>query len=400
MSMVNTALKEWFAEHIIGAREVDLLSDVSKLAFGFSNETFVVGVGWTDDAGARHEKEYVLRLPPPGENGLLAPYDIGKQYQIMGALKDSPIPVPAVLWYEEGTEIFGRPFFVMEKLDGTAFEKAVPSAFANFAPDDARDMARRAVTMIAHVAQVDWKSSGIDCLGDTADPTGPELDRWVTYFEGSRVGEMPAFGLIIDWLRANKPQPSGRIGLLHGDAKWGNFMWADDGQVVSFNDWEMASLGDPLIDLSYFLCTTFIGGSENPFPMKTGLSRLEVIALYSELTGIDVKDDDLRWYEVLNYFKLASIIYRMQYLFAIGASDDLRFAFSKIGLNLWLGSALRLIGADPATDPGIPPIDSEKLSAAAQKTLRDSVIPALDSPQIAEQAALVAAALGHLTVSV
>jgi aminoglycoside phosphotransferase (APT) family kinase protein len=261
-------LRAWFERAMPGPRNLRLLSDVSlKLEPGFSNETVINDVAWTDDDceqmgfsnetviidvawtddGCEQKETFVLRTSPLPGRGLLAPYNVARQFRIMRCLDGTGVPVPKTLWLEESPEVLGRPFFIMAKVPGYSFDAApAPPPFDRLDADAQRALVRRAVEAYAAIANVDWHACGIDFLGNGGDSLTLEIERWVSYGRQFGMQDILGFQVVLEWLRANKPRPSDRIALVHGDAKWGNIMWDERGEVVAVNDWELTSIGDPL----------------------------------------------------------------------------------------------------------------------------------------------------------
>lgn len=367
-------LRAWFERAMPGPRNLRLLSDVSlKLEPGFSNETVINDVAWTDDDceqmgfsnetviidvawtddGCEQNETFVLRTSPLPGRGLLAPYNVARQFRIMRCLDGTGVPVPKTLWLEESPEVLGRPFFIMAKVPGYSFDAApAPPPFDRLDADAQRALVRRAVEAYAAIANVDWHACGIDFLGNGGDSLTLEIERWVSYGRQFGMQDILGFQVVLEWLRANKPSPSDRIALVHGDAKWGNIMWDERGEVVAVNDWELTSIGDPLMDLGYLLRVLFVGIEDRSTILEHTLTRDEVVAVYAENT--DLKIENLEWYEVLSCFKLAAIVCRMQQMFDTGETDELRFAAGSSAARMFLSTALQLMGEDAYIDLGLP----------------------------------------------
>jgi aminoglycoside phosphotransferase (APT) family kinase protein len=365
-------LRAWFERTIPRARNLRLVSDVSsKLSTGFSNETVVIGVAWTDDDG-EHREMFVLRTSPPPGRGLLAPYDVARQFRIMRCLAGNGVPVPKMLWLEQSPEVLGRPFFVMAKVRGYSFDAApAPPPFDRLDAGAQRTLVSRAVQAYAAIANIDWHACGIDFLGNGEYSLTLEIERWVRYGRQFGMQDIPGFQVVLEWLRANKPSPSDRIALVHGDAKWGNIMWNERGEVVAIHDWELASIGDPLMDLGYLLRVLFIGLEDRSTVLEHTLSRDEVVAVYAEDTGLDI--ENLEWYETLACFKLAAIVCRMQQMFDTGETDELRFASGSSAARIFLSTALQLMGENADVDYGLPDPRHDRIVDAVARSLALSV---------------------------
>jgi aminoglycoside phosphotransferase (APT) family kinase protein len=382
-------LRAWLERAIPGARNLRLLSDVSsKLVTGFSNETVIDDLAWTDDdckstgfsnetvvidvawmdRNCEQQQTFVLRTSPLSGRGLLAPYDVARQFHIMRCLDGTAVPVPKMLWLEESPEVLGRPFFIMAKVPGYCFDAApAPPPFDRLDSEAQRALVRRAVEAYAAIANVDWHACGIDFLGDGGDSLTLEIERWVTYGRQFAMQDIPGFQVVLEWLRANQPSPNERIALVHGDAKWGNIMWDERGQVVAVNDWELTSIGDPLMDLGYLLRVLFVGLKDRSTVLEHTLTRDEVVAVYAENTGLEL--ENLEWYEVLSCFKLAAIVCRMQQMFDTCETDELRFATGSSATRMFLSTALQLMDEDAYIDLGLPPPRGDRIMNVFARTL-------------------------------
>ena len=337
-------LSAWWASRLPGASDV-AVRQVEHLAAGHSNDTFAVEVSWRD-GGAQRLQTFVLRTPPAGV-GLLAPYDVARQFQVMRALSGSAVPVPRVLWLEENAQVLGRPFFVMEKLDGLCIEKDVPAEIA--APQHVRRLCERYVDLIAEVHRVDWRARGLGFLGDGAAHLQREIAWWDAEIRRHQQGELPAFDCMLDWLKQHLPPRGGPVTLVHGDAKIGN-LFLRGTEVVALFDWEMAAIGDPLTDLGWASLqwnTPSALLSNHP----GALTRDELLARYSQVSGNPVHD--LPFYEGLAGLKLCAILFVASMLYRTGRSSDPRFLrFGNEVLPKSLTKVLAIMGIDRPVPAG------------------------------------------------
>ncbi len=382
MNDQTEALQTWFGQRLPGAK---LRSEVSRRPMGFSNDTFVIDLVWQPQDGSERAESFVLRAPPAGQ-GLLAPYDLSKQFGVMDKLAGSAVPVPAMLWYESDESVLGREFFVMEKVDGIAFESTVPSEFADTSAVAQEEMVRRAIRAIADVHRFDWRAAGIDFLGEGQDFLRLELERWAQMYSSSAADTMPAFEQMLAWLRQEIPIQSKSITLVHGDAKWGNFLWSPQGELLSLLDWEMCGVGDPLTDLAYHLTMAFMGG-DTFSPLPQGLSHDEIVALYASSSGVEVHD--LRWYEALQAFKLAAILLRMHRMFVDGETGDLRFALVAPAVEAFIRRALACADLDLNTEIGPISVPPRRVAEAFAAVVAEVIVPDLTDEYAVQQAQMI-----------
>ncbi len=268
------------------------------VAGGKSNLTYVLGDG---------RSQWVLRRPPLG-HVLETAHDMAREHRVMAALGASEVPVPHMVTLCADPEVLGAPFYVMSFVGGTIYRTQEQLAAVSRA--DADRLADDLVDVLARLHAVDPASVG---LGDLGRPEGyleRQVRRWGTQLAGSRSREVPGLDALGARLAERVPA-SRRTGLVHGDYKLDNVVVAPTG-IVAVLDWEMATLGDPLMDLVNMVgwwdgirdtdgTPTSAAPADQPaFPPSTRL-----LDRYASATGADL--DDLPWYTGLFCYKLAAI---------------------------------------------------------------------------------------------
>jgi aminoglycoside phosphotransferase (APT) family kinase protein len=266
---------------------------------GHSGFTYFVDVDGRDGAGA-----YVLRLPPPGA-AIRGPADIPRQGRIMAALHELGLPAPRIVANVEEPALDGRPFCLMERVDGVRIEQAVGLARPT-------DIARAAVEVLRRLQQVAPAQSGIG--GEPVVSLTEEMLRWNWLMQRAPeelTTEAPHLGAMLASRRPEEPAPA----LVHGDYHYGNMLFrVEDGvppgsekkapRVVALLDWEIAQLGAPLLDLGC-LCVVAQRNAADPDAPNPGggmdLDVAEVVALYG--AGME----EARWYLALSCYKYAAI---------------------------------------------------------------------------------------------
>jgi len=158
----SALLRDWFATELAEADDVRV-EGLDRVELGHSAETILLTLAWSagDD---QHRRNVVLRVRPP-EPGLLEPYDLEQQFRILRALEPTPVKSPKVLWHEGTGDVLGRPFYVMERVGGTVYERTVPGALAG-APERLRRMSQSLVENLAAIHVVDVQAAGLGFLGD------------------------------------------------------------------------------------------------------------------------------------------------------------------------------------------------------------------------------------------
>lgn len=263
----------------------------------------------------RGGRGFVLRRPPanprPQSNRIMA-----REIRLLGGLAGSAVPHPRLIAACLDETVLGAVFYLMEPVDGFNPTVAMPGP----ASEDASVRHRMGIALVdalAALAGVDIDAAGLGDFGRLDGFLERQIRRWAdelagyARFEGwsgpQALGDVTMVG---DWLE--KHRPAGMTpGIIHGDYHVGNVIYGDDGALLAVVDWEMATLGDPLIDLGRLLVSWPVDGHRRPFTMRvdplTGFpSREEMIARYAARTGRDVAD--LPWFEVLACYKLGIIL--------------------------------------------------------------------------------------------
>ncbi len=271
---------------------------------GNSNETLLL-----ESPAARR----VLRHPPPAS---LSPgaHSMGREWRVLGAIDGRGVPAPRPLAFAEADEVPGGPWLAMELIDGVALTEDLPPDYAPGA-DSVAAVGEAAIDALAALHNLDWRAAGLDGLGRPEGFLERQVDRWRAHFERHQVRELPDFDRVAAWLDANRPEPQ-EPALLHGDFHLDNCLFAPrpPAVVAAIVDWEMATIGDPLLDLGLLLG---FWGKDRParpaMPWVQALtrvpgapSRADLAARYAAATGRNV--ESLPWYMALAFWKLASIV--------------------------------------------------------------------------------------------
>ncbi len=318
------ALAPWLAQRL-GAQEV-AIRDLRRHSEGFSWHTYTLAAQWRDPAtGAPRTQRFAVRREP--EDGLLPPYDAVAQHAVHAAVQAAAdIPVPALRWLETDPAVLGRRFYVMDALDGHVPVQWRPDDPVAFPTPAARQrIGEQFVDILGRIHAVDWRAAGLAAhLPVPADAEAAarlQIERWERAYAESVLVEVPLLRTAFAWLRGNVAT-SGRLGLVHGDYRLGNFM-VRDGRIVGVFDWELAHLSDPVEDIAYSGLALFRGRS----PLWSHLLPREAyLGRYRERTGLDVADDVLRFWTVLGEVKAAVPHLRACRAFEDGRTGDVRLA--------------------------------------------------------------------------
>jgi aminoglycoside phosphotransferase (APT) family kinase protein len=241
--------------------------EVRPIPEGHSGFTY-----WVELEGRRG----VLRLPPPGAR-IAGPADIPRQARIMAALSVQGLPVPRVVATSEDPVVDGRPFVLMEAVHGDRVEQAIDAG------SHPLQLASSAVDVLRRLQAVPRDDTGIG--GEDAMPLEGEVSRWTWLMDRAPSELTRQAPRLAERLLERQPRPRPPV-LVHGDYHFGNMLF-EGGRVAAVVDWEIAQLGQPLLDLC---CIS--------------LSHVPADAV-AEMYGADL--DDYRWYRALTLYKYAAI---------------------------------------------------------------------------------------------
>jgi len=296
---------------------------VEQFTGGHSNLTYLLRFG---------HQEFVMRRPPFGPVPPRA-HDMAREYRILEAVH--PVydlaPRPFMLC-EEGS-IIGSTFYVMERRRGLVVRTEEPPELAD-QPVERRRASFALVNALARLHLVDIKTHGLVALGKPAGFVERQVRGWSERWHGSQTSELPQMDALAAWLVERLPPDTQSPTLVHGDFKLDNVMLdaQDVGRLVGVFDWEMAAVGDPLVDLgillAYWVHVAAVAQGPDAVSSVTNregwFTRAEILERYHEGTGLDLTR--ITFYEVFAVFKLAVVLQQIFYRYHRGQTDDPRFA--------------------------------------------------------------------------
>jgi aminoglycoside phosphotransferase (APT) family kinase protein len=322
-------------EHLDVARLKDYLAahlppvagplTVEQFPHGHSNLTYLVRMGG---------HEWVLRRPPFG-NRVKTAHDMGREYRILSRLCRvyAPAPVPAL--YCDDESVLGAPFYLMERRNGVIL-RGTPPDDRPMAPVLVTRLCESLVDHMVALHALDYGAAGLDNLGKPRGYVERQVTGWIKRYEDARTDDVPNLERTMTWLVANRPAESASSfsSLIHNDFKFDNLVLdaSDLTRVVAVLDWEMATIGDPLMDLGTTLA--YWTEADDPAPLHKllvgptaqpgSLSRRELVERYGERTGRDVSN--MLFYYVCGRFKVAVIAQQIYARHYRGMTRDARFA--------------------------------------------------------------------------
>jgi len=295
------------------------------------------------------ERALILRRPPIGHKAKSA-HDMLREARLMQALYPVYPWVPKVLAMCDDAQIMGCDFYVMERIHGIIPRKNLPDGVQLSAPQ-VKTLCLNVIDKMIALHQIDYQAAGLQGLGRGAGYVQRQLTGWAERALKAKTDNSADFSEIVAWLEKNKPPHDAATCLIHNDFRFDNVVLNPDNplEVIGVLDWEMATLGDPLMDLGNTLAywaqsdddPIFLGMRRQPTHLPGMLTRAEVVAYYSEKMGFE--NNHSQFYVVFGLFRLAIIIQQIYYRFHHGQTSNPQFAGFVTMTNYMHQRCLRLI---------------------------------------------------------
>lgn len=320
-------LTAWLREAHPDLAADELTAEV--IAGGRSNLTYAVD-------GARIP--LIVRRPPLG-HVLSSAHDMRREHRVISALADTAVPVPRTVDVVDDTatgRVTGTVFFVMERAPGVVLAR--PSQNSAYTATGLRGLSMDLVHCLADLHAVDPAAVGLADFGRPDGYLARQLSTWRRQLDASRSRATPALDALQESLADGMPRSS-RTAIVHGDFRLDNALvvgGADDPRISAILDWEMATLGDPFVDLGIFalywdisdLPGGFAGAVPSAVDPAAGYPSFdELVEVYAQRAGIGIPD--LRWYRAFAAYKLAVILEGIHYRFQAG--DTVGEGFDRMG---------------------------------------------------------------------
>jgi aminoglycoside phosphotransferase (APT) family kinase protein len=321
---------DWLSRYI----EEGELPEVKQFRSGASNLTYLLKYP---------DRELVLRRPPIGTKAVSA-HDMKREFLIQSRLKPVYDLVPTVIALCEDHSIIGSDFYVMERIKGDIFRRDVPESLTK---EDISIMATSLVAGLARLHDVD--ATVLAELNKGLGYVTRQVEGWSKRYRNALTDDVPDGEDVMSWLAANKPEDVGSC-IIHGDWRIDNMVFdLDQKRLVGVLDWELATVGDPLMDLGSALAywvdrdddLEFASLRRQPSHLEGMPTRKEFIAKYLELSGR--KCDDFTFYEVFGLFRLTVIIQQIWARYRAGQTTNPAFKGFGVGVNILIKRAQGLI---------------------------------------------------------
>ena len=313
-------LKQFLQEnHLIGSIESELF--VKQFTHGYSNLTYLLSI---------ENKEYVLRKPPIG--AIKRGHDMSREFKVQSAVKKEFSKVPKMFAYTDDAAVLGSEFYIMEKVEGIilnfkeAKKRAIPA-------NDYKTIANAWLDTFTELHQLDYDAIGLTNLGKPEGYVERQVTNWGKQYLKAATKDVPSAEKVMQWMQENQPKNYQHC-LIHNDYKYDNVVFKDNSwkEITAVLDWEMATLGDPLMDLGTSLGYWTLAsdhdfvkqGIPSPTIFEGNPMRSEIVASYAKKSGRDIHN--MVFYYVFGLFKIAVIAQQIYYRYSKGLTSDPRFA--------------------------------------------------------------------------
>jgi len=313
---------------------------ISQFPSGYSNLTYLIKIG---------DRELVLRRPPFGTKAKTA-HDMGREFRVLSALSPAFPYCPKPLVYMEDESFVGFPFYVMERIKGIILRRIPPEGF-ELTPERLRILCENLLHVHFLLHSVDYKATGLEGFGKPQGYVKRQVEGWSERFKRAWTPDAPTYEKVMQWLHDRMPADFPKPSVIHNDFKFDNVVLnpANPLEIIGVLDWEMATVGDPLMDLGCSLGYWVQRDDPREFQAATtqvtnlpgALTRAEMFRRYEEKCGTALGNFD--FYVCFGFFRLAVIVQQIYYRFYHGQTKDQRFKQLIFSVHILEGAAKRMM---------------------------------------------------------
>ncbi|MGM0454171.1 MAG: phosphotransferase family protein [Thermodesulfobacteriota bacterium] len=314
--------------------------EIKQFPSGFSNLTYFIKVGDT---------ELVLRRPPFGKKARSA-HDMGREYRILSALYPVFPYCPKPLAYTEDESVMGCPFYVMQRIRGIILRRDLPGDLT-LTPDDAHALCEKTVDLHQRLHGLDYHAIGLSDFGKPEGYVRRQVEGWSRRYRDAKTPDVPDYEEIMAWLAENQPADDPNPCIIHNDYKFDNLVLHPENplEIIGVLDWEMATIGDPLMDLGNSMAYWINRDDPEEMHMMRMLpttadgmmTRRQIVDLYAEKSGRNIESFD--FYYAFGLFRLAVIAQQIYYRYYHGQTSDKRFIKLGFAVGILDNAARRVI---------------------------------------------------------
>ncbi|RMQ40911.1 Phosphotransferase enzyme protein [Pseudomonas cichorii] len=296
---------------------------ISQFPGGASNLTYLIRYP---------EQEFVLRRPPFGHKARSA-HDMGREYRILNGLKDAFPYCPKAYAHCTDESLIGSDFYVMERVKGIILRSDLPPEL-NLDAGQTEALCKNFIDRLVELHRVDYQACGLADLGKPQGYVERQILGWSERYEKAMTPDAPAWEKVKRWLQEKMPADHPQPAIVHNDYRFDNVILDPENpmHIIGVLDWELTTLGDPLMDLGNTLAYWI--QADDPLPIQSMrrqpshapgmLTRQQFVDYYAERSGIRI--DNFDFYYTYGLFRLAGIVQQIYYRFFHGQTRDKRFA--------------------------------------------------------------------------
>ena len=313
------------ASDAVDRAELTGLPEVRQFVGGASNLTYLLRF--------HSGRDLILRRPPFGTKAKGA-HDMGREHDLQAALAGAFPLVPAMVASCDDESIIGSPFYVMERIEGTILRRDIPPELG-LDVDGVRALCENAIDTLVRLHDVDVTASGLAGLDRGDGYVARQVQGWTGRFRRAHTPDVGDFESTIAWLEANQPGDRPHV-VIHNDFRFDNLVLdpGDPTRIVGVLDWELATVGDPLMDLGSALAywvqadddPAFLAVRLQPTHTPGMLTRAEVVQRYCSARSLDVTPQEWLFYDVFGTFRLAGIAQQIYYRYHHGQTSNPAYA--------------------------------------------------------------------------
>ena len=333
----ETTLKQFLQKNeLIDSIESEL--SIKQFTHGYSNLTYLLTI---------ENKDFVLRKPPVG--AIKRGHDMSREFKVQSGVQNQFSKVPKMFGYTDDESILGSEFYLMEKVEGIILNyKEAKSRIVT--ASDYKIIANSWLDTFVELHQLDYNALDLSDLGRPEGYVERQVTNWGKQYVKASTDDVPASEMVMKWMLENQPKEYQHC-LIHNDYKYDNVVFKDNSwqEITAVLDWEMATLGDPLMDLGtslgYWTVATdhdFVKqGIPSPTIFEGNPIRSKIVEMYAQKSGIDIQN--IVFYYAFGLFKIAVIAQQIYYRYSKGLTTDPRFANLNKASELCCNLALKSI---------------------------------------------------------
>ena len=277
-------------------------------------------------------QEFVLRRPPHGHKAKSA-HDMGREYRILNRLNSGFPYCPKAYAYCTDETVIGAEFYIMERVKGIILREDIPEEL-NLTVPHTTALCKSFIDKFVELHNVDYAACGLADLGKPEGYVQRQISGWIDRYERALTADAPKWEPVKAWLRDKMPADHPKPSIVHNDYRFDNVILSpsDPMSIIGVLDWEMTTIGDPLMDLGNTLAYWIEAQDPQPVQLMRRqpsnapgmLTRQQSVDYYAERAGIEISNFD--YYYTYGLFRLAAIVQQIYYRYFHGQTQDKRFS--------------------------------------------------------------------------